>query len=101
MTLSLRLEVARRLQSCLAAVRPGVDADWLARNAEYARELQAVCRQDGRPGMAHCIELLDALVDTIQLSELPNGWRGPMPGWRAPSIHSMALRSASRPPWTK
>ena len=101
MTLPLRLEVARRLQAKLAPVRRGVDADWLARNAEYARELQQFCRQQGGPGMDHCIELLEALVDTIQLSELPNGWRGPMPGWRPPSIHSTALRSASRPPWTK
>jgi hypothetical protein len=76
MTLTARIDAAIHVQAQLAAYRKHIDIDWLARNAEYATEVQQTCRDIGGSGMETCLRLLDAMLDAIHLSELPPAHNG-------------------------
>jgi hypothetical protein len=71
MTLTARIDVAIHVQARLAAHHRHIDIDWLARNAEYAREVRQVCLSVQDHSMELCLRLIDALVDAISLAELP------------------------------
>lgn len=74
MTLTARIDAAIHVQARLAAHRRNIDIEWLARNADYVREVQALCRAIG--GLQDCERLLDALSDAICLSDLPPSSNG-------------------------
>ena len=74
MTLTARIDSAIHVQARMAAHHRHIDIEWLARNADYARDVQALCREVG--GMDDCVRLLDALVDAISLSDLPTSSSG-------------------------
>lgn len=92
MTLTARIDSAIHVQARLATHHRHIDIEWLARNADYAREVQALCRE---LGLTDCVRLLDALVDAISLSDLPATANGVTLADHHPSFAD----TLSDPPW--
>lgn len=76
MTLTARIDAAIHVQARLAPHHRQIDVDWLARNADYAREVRQICHAIDDPEMSLCLRLLDALEAAIALAELPPAVNG-------------------------